>query len=122
MIRKTFKGGMWVSSTLFNSKVFRYVKKRGVWYYRILLSENFSDVVNDIYDMNVLEKKLNKHNWNSPLKKKVFSVDENGTIFDDKTGIIYGTIKDNIGNKFDEAPEEDGVEEPMDPNIQYKGI
>ena len=119
MITKTFKGGMWISSTLFNSKVFRYVKKRGVWYYRILLSEQFSNVVTDIYDMNVLEKKLNQANLNSSLKKKVFSVDEKGTIFDDKTGVIYGTTKDEIGNKFDEPVEDI---EPDDPNLQYKGI
>tara|TARA_R110002110_G_scaffold368820_1_gene578665 strand:+ start:136 stop:504 length:369 start_codon:yes stop_codon:yes gene_type:complete len=122
MISKTFKGGMWISSTLFNSKVFRYVKKRGVWYYRILLSEQFSNVVTDIYDMNILEKKLNKLNKHSSLKKKVFSVDEKGTIFDDSTGVIYGSYDQEIGNKFEENPEEDGVEEPFDPNLQYKGM
>ena len=59
MIAKTMKGTASIGAMLLNSSVMKYAKKRGVWYYRLLLSQQFSDVVTDVYEMNRLEKKLN---------------------------------------------------------------
>ena len=43
----------------------------------------------DIYDMNVLERKLKGL---SKLKKRVFNVDDNGNIWDPSTGEIFGNV------------------------------
>ena len=59
--------------------------------------------------MNILEKKLSKNNWQSNHKKKVFTVDDKGNIYDDATGEIFGTMNDSIGNKFDLDTEEETV-------------
>ena len=58
VIAKTMKGTGWFASVIFRSAIYKYAKNRGVWYYRILLSQQFSDVVTDVYEMNRLEKKL----------------------------------------------------------------
>jgi hypothetical protein len=57
--------------------------------------------MSDIFEMTELEKKLNKENWNSPIKKKIFMVDEDGYIFDNTTGEVFGNVKDGVNNKFD---------------------
>ena len=101
MISRTMRGAMYAGSFLGNSTVWRYAKKRGLWYYRLLLSNRFAEVMSDIFEMTELEKKLNKENWNSPVKKKIFHVDEHGNIFDNTTGEIFGNVKDGIDNKFD---------------------
>ena len=54
------RGTMYAGSFLANSTVWRYAKKRGLWYYRLLLSNRFADVMSDIFEMTELEKKLNK--------------------------------------------------------------
>jgi predicted lipid-binding transport protein (Tim44 family) len=45
--------------------------------------------MSDIYDMNVLERKLKGL---SRLKKRVFNVDDNGNIWDPATGEIFGNV------------------------------
>jgi len=109
MITKAFRSTAYASSFIFKSSAYRFAKKRGVWFYRLLLSQQFADVINDIYDMNILEKKLSKNNWQSNHKKKVFTVDDKGNIYDDATGEIFGTMNDSIGNKFDLDTEEETV-------------
>ena len=106
MIAKTMKGTASIGAMLLNSSVMKYAKKRGVWYYRLLLSQQFSDVINDVYEMNRLEKKLNPDPFSS-VQKKVFSVDEQGNIYDDKTGEVFGNTKEHINNKFDMDNEEE---------------
>ena len=107
MIARTMRGAMYAGSFLANSTVWRYAKKRGLWYYRLLLSNRFADVMSDIFEMTELEKKLNKDNWNSPVKKKIFMVDEDGYIFDNTTGEVFGNVKDGVHNKFDMDIEKD---------------
>ena len=107
MISKTMRGTMYAGSFLANSTVWRYAKKRGLWYYRLLLSNRFAEVMSDIFEMTELEKKLNKDNWNSPVKKKIFMVDEDGYIFDNTTGEVFGNVKDGVNNKFDMDIEKD---------------
>jgi hypothetical protein len=109
VIAKTLKGTAWIGAALFNSKVYKYAKNRGVWYYRLLLSQQFSDVIMDIYDMNRLEKKLNPDAFAS-ARKKVFTIDERGRIYDDKTGEIFGTMGEAQANKFDTDTKEDEQE------------
>ena len=70
MISRTMRGAMYAGGFLGNSTVWRYAKKRGLWYYRLLLSNRFADVMSDIFEMTELEKKLNKDNWNSPVRKR----------------------------------------------------
>jgi hypothetical protein len=89
MITKAFKSGMWVGSTLLNSKLYKSAKRKGLWYYRLFISEDFAKTMSDIYDMNVLERKLKGL---SKLKKRVFNVDDNGNIWDPSTGEIFGNV------------------------------
>jgi len=80
---------MWIGSTLLNSKLYRAAKRKGVWYYRLLLSDDFAKTMGDIYDLNVMERKLKGL---SKLKKRVFNVDDDGNIWDPTTGEIFGNI------------------------------
>jgi len=89
MIRTTWKSGMWIGSTLLNSKLYRAAKRKGVWYYRLLLSDDFAKTMGDIYDLNVMERKLKGL---SKLKKRVFNVDDDGNIWDPTTGEIFGNL------------------------------
>jgi len=113
MIRTTFKSGMWIGSTLLNSKIYKMAKRKGVWYYRLLLSDDFAKTIGDIYDLNVMERKLKGL---SKLKKRVFNVDDDGNIWDPTTGEIFGNVNaftptaaapktepkaDSHNNKFD---------------------
>ena len=45
MIGRTMRGTGAFASILLNSAVYKYAKNRGVWYYRLLLSQQFSDVI-----------------------------------------------------------------------------
>jgi hypothetical protein len=89
MITKAFKSGIWVGSSLLNSKLYKAAKRKGVWYYRLFISEDFAKTMGDIYDMNVLERKLKGL---SRLKKRVFNIDDNGNIWDPATGEIFGNV------------------------------
>ena len=106
MISKTMRGTGAFASILFNSAVYKYAKNRGVWYYRILLSQQFSDVITNLYEMNRLEKKLNPDPFSSQ-RKKVFCVDEQGNIYDNNTGEIFGNTGEVQHNKFDLDNEEE---------------
>ena len=100
MIGRTMRGTGAFASILLNSAVYKYAKNRGVWYYRLLLSQQFSDVITNLYEMNRLEKKLNPDPFSSQ-RKKVFCVDENGNIYDNNTGEIFGNTGEVQHNKFD---------------------
>ena len=100
MIGRTMRGTGAFASILLNSAVYKYAKNRGVWYYRILLSQQFSDVITNLYEMNRLEKKLNPDPFSSQ-RKKVFCVDEQGNIYDNNTGEIFGNTGEVQHNKFD---------------------
>ena len=89
MIRTTWRSGMWIGSTLLNSKVYKAAKRKGIWYYRLLLSDDFAKTMGDIYELNVMERKLKGL---SKLKKRVFNVDDNGNIWDPATGEIFGNV------------------------------
>ena len=58
MIGRTMRGTGAFASILLNSAVYKYAKNRGVWYYRLLLSQQFSDVITNLYEMNRLERNL----------------------------------------------------------------
>ena len=100
MIGRTMRGTGAFASILLNSAVYKYAKNRGVWYYRLLLSQQFSDVITNLYEMNRLEKKLNPDPFSSQ-RKKVFCVDEQGNIYDNNTGEIFGNTGEVHHNKFD---------------------
>ena len=100
MIGRTMRGTGAFASILLNSAVYKYAKNRGVWYYRLLLSQQFSDVITNLYEMNRLEKKLNPDPFSSQ-RKKVFCVDEQGNIYDNNTGEIFGNTGEVQHNKFD---------------------
>ena len=100
VIGKTMRGTGAFASLLLNSAVYKYAKNRGVWYYRLLLSQQFSDVITNLYEMNRLEKKLNPDPFSSQ-RKKVFCVDEQGNIYDNNTGEIFGNTGEVQHNKFD---------------------
>ena len=106
VIGKTMRGTGAFASLLLNSAVYKYAKNRGVWYYRLLLSQQFSDVITNLYEMNRLEKKLNPDPFSSQ-RKKVFCVDENGNIYDNNTGEIFGNTGEVHHNKFDLDNEEE---------------
>jgi len=89
MIRTTWRSGMWIGSTLLNSKLYRAAKRKGVWYYRLFISDDFAKTMGDIYDLNVMERKLKGL---SKLKKRVFNVDDDGNIWDPTTGEIFGNL------------------------------
>ena len=89
MIRTTWRSGMWIGSTLLNSKIYKAAKRKGVWYYRLLLSDDFAKTMGDIYELNVMERKLKGL---SKLKKRVFNVDDNGNIWDPTSGEIFGNV------------------------------
>ena len=89
MIRTTWRSGMWVGSTLLNSKLYKAAKRKGVWYYRLFISDDFAKTMGNIYDLNVMERKLKGL---SKLKKRVFNVDDNGNIWDPTTGEIFGNV------------------------------
>ena len=42
MITKAFKSGIWVGGSLLNSKLYKAAKRKGVWYYRLFISEDFA--------------------------------------------------------------------------------
>ena len=90
MIRTTWRSGMWIGSTLLNSKLYRAAKRKGVWYYRLFISDDFAKTMGDIYDLNVMERKLKGL---SKLKKRVFNVDDDGNRID-----IDGNLLDEDGN------------------------
>ena len=100
VIGKTMRGTGAFASLLLNSAGYKYAKNRGVWYYRLLLSQQFSDVITNLYEMNRLEKKLNPDPFSSQ-RKKVFCVDEQGNIYDNNTGEIFGNTGEVQHNKFD---------------------
>ena len=100
VIGKTMRGTGAFASLLLNSAVYKYAKNRGVWYYRLLLSQQFSDVITNLYELNRLEKKLNPDPFSSQ-RKKVFCVDEQGNIYDNNTGEIFGNTGEVQHNKFD---------------------
>ena len=106
MIGRTMRGTGAFASILLNSAVYKYAKNRGVWYYRLLLSQQFSDVITNLYEMNRLEKKLNPDPFSSQ-RKKVFCVDEQGNIYDNNTGEIFGNTGEVQHNKFDLDNEEE---------------
>ena len=106
VIGKTMRGTGAFASILLNSAVYKYAKNRGVWYYRLLLSQQFSDVITNLYEMNRLEKKLNPDPFSSQ-RKKVFCVDEQGNIYDNNTGEIFGNTGEVQHNKFDLDNEEE---------------
>tara|TARA_R100000152_G_C6728401_1_gene153397 strand:- start:503 stop:916 length:414 start_codon:yes stop_codon:yes gene_type:complete len=106
MIGRTMRGTGAFASLLLNSAVYKYAKNRGVWYYRLLLSQQFSDVITNLYEMNRLEKKLNPDPFSSQ-RKKVFCVDEQGNIYDNNTGEIFGNTGEVQHNKFDLDNEEE---------------
>ena len=106
MIGRTMRGTGAFASLLLNSAVYKYAKNRGIWYYRILLSQQFSDVITNLYEMNRLEKKLNPDPFSSQ-RKKVFCVDEQGNIYDNNTGEIFGNTGEVQHNKFDLDNEEE---------------
>ena len=106
VIGKTMRGTGAFASLLLNSAVYKYAKNRGVWYYRLLLSQQFSDVITNLYEMNRLEKKLNPDPFSSQ-RKKVFCVDEQGNIYDNNTGEIFGNTGEVQHNKFDLDNEEE---------------
>lgn len=89
MITKAFKSGIWLGSSVLNSKLYKAAKRKGVWYYRLFISEDFANTMGNIYDMNVLERKLRGL---SKLKKRVFNVDDNGNIWDPTSGEIFGNV------------------------------
>ena len=89
MIRTTWRSGMWIGSTLLNSKLYRAAKRKGVWYYRLFISDDFAKTMGDIYELNVMERKLKGL---SKLKKRVFNVDDDGNIWDPTTGEIFGNL------------------------------
>ena len=89
MIRTTWRSGMWVGSTLLNSKLYKAAKRKGVWYYRLFISDDFAKTMGDIYDLNVMERKLKGL---SKLKKRVFNVDDDGNIWDPTSGEIFGNV------------------------------
>ena len=111
MITKAFKSGMWVGSTLLNSKLYKSAKRKGLWYYRLFISEDFAKTMGDIYDMNVLERKLKGL---SKLKKRVFNVDDNGNIWDPSTGEIFGNVNTlkETPNAPKTEPKADDIEVP----------
>ena len=111
MITKAFKSGMWVGSTLLNSKLYKAAKRKGVWYYRLFISEDFAKTMGDIYDMNVLERKLKGL---SKLKKRVFNVDDNGNIWDPASGEIFGNV-----NTLKETPAAPKTEPKADFNFEH---
>ena len=111
MITKTFKSGMWVGSTLLNSKLYKAAKRKGLWYYRLFISEDFAKTMGDIYDMNVLERKLKGL---SKLKKRVFNVDDNGNIWDPSTGEIFGNV-----NTLKETPNAPKTEPKADFDFEH---
>ena len=106
VIGKTMRGTGAFASILLNSAIYKYAKNRGVWYYRLLLSQQFSDVITNLYEMNRLEKKLNPDPFSSQ-RKKVFCVDEQGNIYDNNTGEIFGNTGEVQHNKFDLDNEEE---------------
>lgn len=89
MIRTTWRSGMWIGSTLLNSKLYKAAKRKGVWYYRLFISDDFAKTMGDIYDLNVMERKLKGL---SKLKKRVFNVDDDGNIWDPTSGEIFGNV------------------------------
>tara|TARA_R100001143_G_scaffold49400_1_gene44371 strand:- start:338 stop:694 length:357 start_codon:yes stop_codon:yes gene_type:complete len=104
VIARTVKGTAAIGAVMFNSKIYKWAKRRGVWYYRLFLSEKFSAVISDIYDMNQLEEKWNKLQWKKGNKsKKIFQVDEEGHIYDNATGEIYGNMEGSLGSMFDKG-------------------
>ena len=111
MIRTTFKSGMWIGSTLLNSKLYKSAKRKGLWYYRLFISEDFAKTMGDIYDMNVLERKLKGL---SKLKKRVFNVDDNGNIWDPSTGEIFGNV-----NTLKETPNAPKTEPKADFDFEH---
>ena len=111
MIKTTFKSGMWIGSTLLNSKLYKAAKRKGVWYYRLFISEDFAKTMGDIYDMNVLERKLKGL---SKLKKRVFNVDDNGNIWDPSTGEIFGNV-----NTLKETPNAPKTEPKADFDFEH---
>ena len=111
MITRVFKSGIWVGSSLLNSKLYKAAKRKGIWYYRLFVSEDFAKTMGDIYDMNVLERKLKGL---SKLKKRVFNVDDNGNIWDPSTGEIFGNV-----NTLKETPNAPKTEPKADFDFEH---
>ena len=49
MIKTTFKLGSRITKGIFASALYGYGKRRAVWYYRLLLSEDFSYIITRYY-------------------------------------------------------------------------
>ena len=109
VIGATFRGTTWFTKTVFRSAAYKfatktavpYAKRRIIWYYRILLSEDFAQSITNMYDLNKFESKTNN------FHRRVFCVDDKGNIYDDKTGEVFGNTKEHINNKFDMDNEAD---------------
>ena len=103
VIGATMRGTTWFTKTLFRSAAYKfaakkavpYAKRRIIWYYRILLSEDFAQSITNMYDLNKFESKTNN------FHRRVFCVDKDGNIYDNKTGEIFGNTGEVQHNKFD---------------------
>lgn len=95
--------------SVITAEAFDYIKGRGVWYYRVLLDNDFSKTMLNIHKVDKFEREMSQNQRQyHHSRNRMFKVDDAGNIYDPRTGSIYGNVDEpkNI-NKSDEVFEEE---------------
>jgi len=88
-----------VARGLATTEAYKYGKGRAVWYWRVLLSPDFSKTMTNLYNYNKVERDLNNNNFDHTMKK-VFHISPEGHVYDARTGDIIGNVNEPKGNRY----------------------
>ena len=106
MISFMSKTARTVAKGLATTEAYKYSKGRAVWYWRVLLSPDFSKTMTNLYNVNKVERDLNNNAFDH-TPKKVFHISPEGDIYDIRTGDIYGNVKEPKSNRYNSMDDAD---------------
>lgn len=84
---------------LATTEAYKYGKGRVFWYYKVLISPDFSRTMTNLYNYNKVERDLNDNAYDH-VQKKVFHISPEGFVYDARTGDIIGNINEPTGNRY----------------------
>ena len=99
-----------VAKGLATTEAYKYGKGRVTWYYKVLLSPDFSKTMTNLYKHNKVERELNNNPFDH-TPKKVFHISPEGFVYDARTGDIIGNVNKPTGNRYRGEAEWEGEPE-----------
>ena len=91
-----------VARGLATTEAYKYGKGRAVWYWRVLLSPDFSKTMTNLYNVNKVERDLNNNAFDH-TPKKVFHISPEGDVYDERTGNITSNEQQPKDNRYKHA-------------------